>query len=443
MSHSRRRFLKHTVMTALASSMAIRVRGGTTRPLWVTGNEKIDRARQVAIDMLKPTQKQLQHAWELHFNSLVFESYGFAPRCAIDGARIQAAVEAGASPSEIGDIREETMMNRGATHPRERAEFLAAFEAAGVDCIFQNAGEEGSDPLRLIKRLAHFTKLTDLMRPKLTKAVNSTDVLTAKEAGNFALCFSGNGVPLRQQWHSVRDELRLIRIFFELGIRMMHLTYNRRNPIGDGCGEPHDGGLSDFGRAAVTEMNSVGVIVDVAHSGWKTSLDAAKASSKPMVASHTTCGELHPHFRSKPDKVIKAICDTDGLVGMCCISRFLGASGDLNRLLDHIDHVVKTFGADHCAIGTDVAYQSRFEEEERKKITKRPDGTAPATSDKSRWEHLWPLDSYRATREARESICWTNWPMFTLGMVVRGYVDDDIRKILGGNMLRVLKANSG
>ena len=180
------------------------------------------------------------------------------------------------------------MMNRGATHPRERAEFLAAFEAAGVDCIFQNAGEEGSDPLRLIKRLAHFTKLTDLMRPKLTKAVNSTDVLTAKEAGNFALCFSGNGVPLRQQWHSVRDELRLIRIFFELGIRMMHLTYNRRNPIGDGCGEPHDGGLSDFGRAAVTEMNNVGVIVDVTHSGWKTSLDAAKASSKPMVASHTT-----------------------------------------------------------------------------------------------------------------------------------------------------------
>ena len=128
MSHSRRRFLKHTVMTALASSLAIRARGGTTRPRWVTGNEKIDRARQVAIDMLKPTQKQLQHAWELHFNSLVFESYGFAPRCAIDGARIQAAVKAGASPSEIGDIREETMMNRGATHPRERAEFLAAVD---------------------------------------------------------------------------------------------------------------------------------------------------------------------------------------------------------------------------------------------------------------------------------------------------------------------------
>ena len=77
-------------------------------------------------------------------------------------------------------------------------------------------------------------------------------------------------MPLPQEWESVRDELRLIRIFHQLGIRMMHLTYNRRNPIGDGAGEPHDGGLSDFGHAAIAEMNRVGVIVDVAHSGWKT-----------------------------------------------------------------------------------------------------------------------------------------------------------------------------
>ena len=62
---------------------------------------------------------------------------------------------------------------------------------------------------------------------------------------------------------------------------MMHLTYNRRNPLGDGCGEPADGGLSDFGRAAIAEMNRVGVIVDVAHSGWRTSLEAAKASTQP------------------------------------------------------------------------------------------------------------------------------------------------------------------
>ena len=76
-----------------------------------------------------------------------------------------------------------------------------------------------------------------------------------------------NGVPLPQDWVSVEEELRYIRVFFQLGVRMMHLTYNRRNVIGDGCAEPGNAGLSDFGRAVVQEMNRVGVIVDVAHSG--------------------------------------------------------------------------------------------------------------------------------------------------------------------------------
>ena len=89
-----------------------------------------------------------------------------------------------------------------------------------------------------------------------------------------------------------------MRVFFQLGIRMMHVTYNRRNLLGDGCAEPANGGLSDLGRAAIAEMNRVGVIVDVAHSGWRTSLEAAKASQKPMVASHTVCdGAEPPHPR--------------------------------------------------------------------------------------------------------------------------------------------------
>ena len=101
------------------------------------------------------------------------------------------------------------------------------------------------------------------------------DVERSHRDGVGCLYFTGNGVPLTQQWNSVEDELRYVRIFFQLGIRMMHVTYNRRNRLGDGCAEVANGGLSDFGRAAVAEMNRVGVIVDVAHSGWQTSLDAA------------------------------------------------------------------------------------------------------------------------------------------------------------------------
>jgi membrane dipeptidase len=399
-------------------------------------NEAIQKAREAGLNILKPTRKDLEHGFELHANSLVFESYGFAPRAAPDGEKLRAAIEEGASEAELSDLREDMSMTRCATDPRERIEFLEAFRAAGVTCIFQNAGEEGSDPLRLVKRLARFTFATDLLRSELFKAVSPDDIAAAKQQGRLCLYFTANGVPLRQQWESVRDELRLIRIFQQLGIRMMHLTYNRRNMIGDGAGEAGDGGLSDFGRAVVAEMNRLGIIVDVAHSGWRTSLEAAKASKQPMVASHTTAAALHRHIRAKPDEVIRAICDTGGLVGICCIPGFLGGAGHIGTFLNHIDYVVKKFGVDHVAIGTDVAYESRYAAAERAKLPKRI--AKPTPSGGTAWEHLWPEGSLAGRSEP--SLAWTNWPLFTVGLVQRGYADDAIQKILGGNVLRVARA---
>lgn len=217
---------------------------------------------------------------------------------------------------------------------------------------------------------------------------------------------------------------------------MMHLTYQRRNMIGDGCAESSNAGLSDFGRSVVNAMNKVGVIVDIAHSGWRTSLEAAQVSERPMVASHSTCTALHHHIRSKPDEVIKAIADSGGLIGICCIPRFLGGSGDIAALLDHVDHVVKTFGVDHVGIGTDVSYTSRNAATENKKIPKRP-------KSRSDWRSLWPPDPFKETPEGQQSIAWTNWPMFTVGLVQRGYSDADIQKIIGGNMLRIARAALG
>ncbi len=442
MNLTRRTLLKRLPLAALAGGFFIHARGQQAKIIWATGNPTIDKPREIALALLKPTQAQIERAWELHFSSVVFESYGFAPRFAVDGEAINAAIQGGVPREEIEDLREGMMMNRGAVNERERTGFFDAFRAAGVTCIFQNAGEEGNDPLRLIKRLAHFTKATDLMKPALSKVVRADDVPTLKKAGHVGLCFTGNGVPLYGRWESVRDELRYIRIFHELGIRMMHLTYNRRNPIGDGAGEPHDGGLSDFGKAAVAEMNRLGVIVDVAHSGWTSALNAAKASAKPMVASHTTCSDVYRHFRGKPDDTIKAICDTDGLVGMCCIPRFLGGKGDITALLDHLDHVIKKFGSRHAAIGCDVSYVSRFEKEERAKIKKRADGTSPIGGAGDKWEHLWPKDNFETTPEMDQSVAWTNWPLFTLGMIMRGHSDDAIRQVLGGNVMRVLQANT-
>ena len=406
-----------------------------------SANPKIREARELSVALLKPSARDLSRGLALHAEALVVDAYGFAPRAAVDGVKFTQAVESGAPEAELSDLREEMSMTRWATDAAERAEFLDAMRCAGVTCIFQNAGEEGSDPLRLIKRLARFTYATDLAREDCAKAVVPREVEEAKKRGRHCLLFSGNGVPLRQEWESTRDELRMIRIFHQLGIRMMHLTYNRRNPIGDGAGEPGNAGLSDFGHAAVAELNRCGVIVDVAHSGWRTSMEAARASQKPMVASHSACAGLYSHFRAKPDDVFKAICDTGGYLGVCLIPRFLGGDGDIVSFLDQIDYAVKKFGAEHVAIGTDVAHVSRNEEAERSKIPKRTTPNPRLTLGSERWEHLWPADNFVPKPHAERSLAWTNWPLFTVGMVQRGHSEEDIRKILALNVMRVLAAN--
>ena len=197
-------------------------------------NPVIAKARQLALSVLKPSKRDLEHGLELHANSLVFDAYGFSPRCAIDGERMKRAIAANASPVELQDMREDMGMTRCVTDEKEREEFQQAWRASGVTCIFQNAGEEGQAPMRLIKRLARFTYLTDMMSDFIVKAATPAEIETAWKAGKRALYLTGNGVPLTQDWVSVPDEMRYIRVFYQLGIRMMHMTYNRRNMIGDG-----------------------------------------------------------------------------------------------------------------------------------------------------------------------------------------------------------------
>jgi membrane dipeptidase len=397
----------------------------------VETNPKIRSARDAALAALKATDKQVEHGLQLHASSLVVESYGFSPRSAIDGDRMRAAIDAGASSLELDDLQTEMLLARVADDKSQQHEYLEAWKASGVTCVLQNAGEEGSSPVRLLKRLAHFTYLTDMLRDQVSRAARPSDIEDAKNQGRHCLYLTGNGVPLAQEWNSAAEELAHIRLFFQLGIRMMHLTYNRRNVLGDGCAEPSDAGISELGRAAIAEMNRVGVIVDVAHSGWRTSLEAAKASSKPIVASHSGAAAVHRHIRAKPDEVIRAIADTGGYVGVYSVASFLGATADINAMLDHIVYLVKQFEADHVAIGTDLAYTPSASDQEYKKMGRRPKARA-------RYEALWPpgaLDS-----RSHPSLSWTNWPMFTVGMVQRGIPDSDIRKILGGNVMRVARA---
>lgn len=387
---------------------------------------RIEKAWQAGLDTLKPSEKDLQHGLELHKESIVVDSYGFAPTSLIDKEKIDQLIDEDASPREITDHMQEMLMSGYARDDELFKEVKEAWERSGVTCIFQNAGEEGQSVQRILKRHANFIYTTDFRRDFLGRAVVPEDIIESKKTGKRCLYFSANGVPLLQEWENAVEELKYIRYFFKLGCRMMHLTYNRRNMLGDGCGEKSDCGLSDLGEAAIKEMNRVGIIVDVAHCGQRTSLEAAKVSSRPVVASHSSCADLHMHVRGKTDEVIGAIAESGGYIGMCCLPFILRGSQDIRALIEHIDHVVKRYGADHVAIGTDRGHTA--ESNLTVELKPYPKGRPAFTA-------LWPENSRGPRNDI--TMTWTNWPLFTVGLVQKGYSDEDIKKIIGGNVLRV------
>jgi len=196
--------------------------------------------------------------------------------------------------------------------------------------------------------------------------------------------------------------------------------------------------LSDFGHATIREMNRLGILIDLAHTGWQTCLETALASEQPVVVSHSTACALNKHIRSKPDDIIRAVLDTGGTMGITNVPAFLGGQGDITAFLDHIDYVAKTFGTDHVTIGTDRPYSSQYIAEANKKLN-------PRGRQRNRWEALWPVNDPVQSPDWRQphqeqSLTWANWPLFTVGLVQRGYSDEDIQKIIGGNILRVARA---
>ena len=385
--------------------------------------------RNIALKILNPSAKDLEHGLELHKNSFVFDAYGFMPLSGGTPERKKELIDAGASRDEIQFASEMYRMTEAFQDPQIRKLLAEAWEFSGVDCIFQNCGEESNDVERLLKRLGNYTRTIDYCDDIYERCVYPEKLEGIRARGKKALYITTNGVPVSSKFISAEENLHLVQSFFNLGVRMMHLTYNRRNLMGDGCAETANAGLSDFGRMAIAEMNRVGVIPDVAHSGQRTSLEAAQCSAKPVVASHSAVGKISTHYRAKCDEVIEAIKKTNGYIGICCYPSFLQGRKNINGFLDHIDYVVQKFGIDHVAIGTD-----------RVAVLSRSGSSYPQPKSRPIWEQYWTGDGVgRNEPEDFGSLAWTNWPLFTVGLVMRGYSDSDIQKIIGGNVLRVCK----
>jgi membrane dipeptidase len=152
------------------------------------------------------------------------------------------------------------------------------------------------------------------------------------------------------------DDVSRVDLFQRLGVRIVQLTYNVRNLIGDGCLERANAGLSAFGRQAVERMNALGVLVDTSHCGRQTTMDAITASAKPIAATHSGCSAVNDVPRNKPDEILRRLADTGGVVGIYLMP-FLRAKGQPHTadFLAHVAHAVDVCGEDHVGIGSDLS----------------------------------------------------------------------------------------
>ncbi|HEX2445912.1 MAG TPA: membrane dipeptidase [Vicinamibacterales bacterium] len=266
---------------------------------------------------------------------------------------------------------------------------------------------------------AHVKKHAD----RFIRATRSADIDTATERGRIALVY------YTQNASPIQDDLERLRLLYDAGVRIIQLTYNTRNLVGDGCLERTNTGLSTFGMALVERMNEMGILVDVSHCGPATTLEGITASSKPVAITHAGCRAIYDHPRNKPDELLRALADRGGVIGIYQINPYLGPKerNTLDDYLRHVDHAVKVAGIEHVGIGSDREHRRIPDtEEEKQKLIDELSRLRPTTSAIFRWPFfVSELNHPRRMETIRDA----------LGK--RGYAEADVDRILGGNFRRL------
>jgi membrane dipeptidase len=390
---------------------------------------------------LDSSPDEISKGLELHKKLFTCDSFGFLPSTWSKKAcqNLKKLIEENSSYDDIAGAK--GLLSKLSSIYDENCQkaFLEAIKASGVNCTVLTMGSE-MDLHHSLHRMSWYTHMFDMMKDSLIKVTSSKDIDEARNSEKLAVICSTNNAPVFGGIDNVTDAFPWIDIFYRLGIRIMHLTYNRRNWVGDGCLEPSDAGLSLHGRDVVRHLNRIGMVIDTPHTGKKTTLDAAELSSAPIMATHTTCQRIYGHPRGKSDEELKAIAATGGFIGICAIPPFLGEAGDINTLLDHIEHAVDVAGIDHIGIGTDTAWQMPMSDSVPEDYF--PLGASRPLNSKYTQTGAWDTDLHFKYNESlpveyQESLKWVNWPYFTVGLKKRGYSDSDIAKITGENFIRV------
>ncbi|MBV9858990.1 MAG: membrane dipeptidase [Alphaproteobacteria bacterium] len=260
---------------------------------------------------------------------------------------------------------------------------------------------------------------------------NVDDIGAAKTAGKVGLIMGW------QNMRPIADQLHRIAFFHGLGVRVMQLTYNTRNFVGDGCLEPENSGLSLFGRRAIAEMNRVGVAIDLSHVGERTALQAAELSDKPVFLTHANAHAVVAMPRNKSDSLLKAVAGTGGTIGLSiygpmCWDRNPAHEPCLDDFLRHLDHIVNLVGIDSVAFGTDLPAVKDLR-------------TVDRILEMTRTRFPENVGAYEAAfgggarqRYLREIGSPLDFPLITRALVERGWSAAEVKGLLGENFIRAL-----
>ena len=277
-----------------------------------------------------------------------------------------------------------------------------------------------------VKSIAHWDREVDAHPEALLKVRSAADLKAAKASGRLGLIYGF------QDTLSIGDDLSRLDTFARLGVRIIQLTYNRRNLIGDGCLEPGNAGLSGFGLKVVERMNALGILVDLSHCGLRTTSEGIAASKKPVAITHTGCTAVNDVPRNKPDAVLKQLADRGGVAGIYLMP-FLRAKTQpmAEDVVRHIDHAVSVCGEDHVGIGTDGAISAvQLTPEYKKKF-----------HDEIAMRRKLGISAPGETEDVYTFVPDLNTPrrLETIASLLskQGYPDARIAKILGGNFARL------
>lgn len=300
---------------------------------------------------------------------------------------------------------------------KQKWETLNTFISSGHQFLSLAVATDATTLEQTILYLAKIHAYIEIHANKFLLVKTVEDILKTKAENKLGLGLMFQGI------NPVNNDLAMFDIYYQLGLRSMILTYNVRNGIGDGVAEKTDIGLSQFGFQVIQKMNQVGMLIDLSHTGYKTTMEAMEASKQPVIFSHSNAYEVFAHVRNLKDDQLQLLAKTGGVVGVNGIGALLGdQKATPQKYFEHIDYIAQKIGTEHIAIGSDLIYFPDFIDEFLQSNTKMyPETYIKQLSENNQWSSLQPQQLIEVVEI----------------MLQHHYPEEKIKGILGENYLRV------